>query len=651
MRIVGTAGHVDHGKSTLVRALTGIDPDRLKEEKARGMTIDLGFAWFDLDVPSQNTSQNISQGNVPQNMPEAIGIVDVPGHIDFIKNMLAGVGGVDAALLVIAADEGVMPQTREHLAILDLLAVPAALVVMTKIDLADDAEWLDLVELDIVDLLHETRFAEAEVVRVSATTGAGLDQLRAKLGDLLAQLTPRRDRARPRLPVDRIFSLSGFGTIVTGTLLDGSFAVGDAVEILPAGRSARIRGLQSHKLQVERGLPGSRLAMNLTGVGVDELHRGDVVVRPGSVEPTQVIDVSFRLLADVDAPLRHNTPADFFTGAAETPGKVRLLGVEQLQPGESGWLQLRLAEPVVVAAGDRFILRRPSPSLTLGGGVVLNAHPRRRWRRFDARVLERFRTLARGAPDELILDALTSEPYQSAAQLAGAGGLDVTVARETIAELLAAGAIVQIDVGPEPLLVSAAQSAQASESLALALAVYHEEYPLRRAMPRGELRGRLQESTGKVVSLRLFNALLEAAQAAGIVDADEYGAWLSGHVVRLTSDQERRVEAMLHALAAAKYAPPNVQELLHLLGGDTRLLELLVEQGRVMQLGGGVIFRREEFEAMAASVREHITAHGSMTLAEARDAFDTSRKYVQAVLEETDARRITRREGDARVLR
>ncbi len=366
-------------------------------------------------------------------------------------------------------------------------------------------------------------------------------------------MTPRRDRARPRLPVDRIFSLSGFGTIVTGTLLDGSFAVGDAVEILPARRSARIRGLQSHKVQVERGRPGSRLAMNLTGVGVDELHRGDVVVRPGSIEPTQVIDVSFRLLADAGAPLRHNTLADFFAGAGETPAKVRLLGVEQLRPGESGWLQLRLAGPAVVAAGDRFILRRPSPSRTLGGGVVLNAHPRRRWRRFDVRVLERFKTLARGAPDELILDALASEPYQSAAQLAGGSGLDVNIAREAIAELLAAGAIVQVDLAPEPLLVSAAQSAQASASLAQALAGYHNENPLRRAMPRGELRGGLHESMGRAVSLRLFNALLDAAQVAGTVDADENGAWLPGHAVRLTPDQERRVDAMLHALAAANY--------------------------------------------------------------------------------------------------
>ncbi|MDI9549691.1 MAG: selenocysteine-specific translation elongation factor [Chloroflexota bacterium] len=637
MRIVGTAGHVDHGKSTLVRALTGIDPDRLKEEKARGMTIDLGFAWFDLPLPG---------GAV-----EPIGVVDVPGHIDFIKNMLAGVGGIDAALLVIAADEGVMPQTREHLAILDLLAVPSALVVMTKIDLVGDPEWLDLVELDIGELLQETRFAAAPVVRVSPMTGAGVDTLRGALAGQLTELTPRRDRARPRLPIDRIFSLSGFGTIVTGTLSDGSFAVGDAVEILPGKRSARIRGLQTHKQQVDAGKPGSRLAMNLTGVGVDDLRRGDVVVKPNSIEAAHLIDVSVRLLPGVAKPLRHNARVDFFSGAAEKPAVVRLLGAEELKGGESGWLQLRLAEPVVAVAGDRFILRQPSPSETLGGGVVLNPHPRRRWRRFDERVIERLQTLAHGAPDEVILDALGNRPFQTAAELAENSGLGVDAASETLAELLNAGAIARAVMSPEPRYMTLGQRNQVMESFVRALGSYHAEHPLRRAMPRGELRSRLQESLGRAVDVRLFNALAETAAAGGIVSADENGMWLPGHAVRLTSDQQQRMERTLQTLADAGYAPPNAQDVLQMLGGDERLMEMLVEQDRLVPLGGGVIYRREEFEAMLAGIRGYIAEHGSMTLAEARDHFGVSRRYVQALLEEADARRITRREGDTRVLR
>ncbi|MCB0131770.1 MAG: selenocysteine-specific translation elongation factor, partial [Caldilineaceae bacterium] len=383
MRVIGTAGHVDHGKSTLVRALTGIDPDRLKEEKARGMTIDLGFAWIDLPAPAAPSTDGDT------GRTDSVGIVDVPGHIDFIKNMLAGIGGIDAAILVIAADEGVMPQTREHLAILDLLAVPAAVVALTKVDLADDEDWLDLVELDIVELLQSTHLAEAPIVRVSAMTGDGLPQLRTALTNVLGRLSPRRNRARPRLPIDRIFSLSGFGTVVTGTLSDGHFTVGDAVEILPAGRDARIRGLQTHRKQIWQSEPGSRLAMNLTGVGTDEIRRGDVVVKPGTLRATTLIDVSFRLLTDVAKPLVHNQSVDLFVGAGETAGRVRLLGTDELQPGEQGWLQVRLDRPIVVAAGDRFILRQPSPSSTLGGGVVLSPHPRRRWKRFDPAVIAR----------------------------------------------------------------------------------------------------------------------------------------------------------------------------------------------------------------------------------------------------------------------
>ncbi len=405
MRVIGAAGHVDHGKSTLVRALSGIDPDRLKEEKARGMTIDLGFAWIDFAMPP---AADAGEGEPAPS--ESVGIVDVPGHIDFIKNMLAGVGGIDAALLVIAADEGVMPQTREHLAILDLLAVPAVLVVLSKVDRAEDEDWLDLVELDVHDLLETTRFGGAPVVRVSAVTGAGLDDLRRDLGRVLQQLPPRRNRARPRLPIDRVFSLSGLGTIVTGTLSDGAFVVGDAVEILPRGLPGRVRGLQTHKRQVERGEPGSRLAINLSGVGVEDLRRGDVVARPGTLQASTLIDVQFKLLPDAPRPLAHNQRVDFFSGAAEVGAYARVLGAEQIEPGAEGFLQLRLAQPVVVLPGDRFILRQPSPSQTLGGGSVLNPLPRRRWRRFDPQALARLETLSRGAPEEIVLQALARQP-------------------------------------------------------------------------------------------------------------------------------------------------------------------------------------------------------------------------------------------------
>ena len=321
--VIGTAGHVDHGKSTLVKALTGIDPDRLAEEKAREMTIDLGFAW--LVLPGGET----------------VGVVDVPGHRDFIENMLAGVGGIDLALFVIAADEGIMPQTREHLAILDLLGIGRGIVALTKVDLVDDPEWLSLVKEEISGALAGTALTGAPIVPVSARTGEGLDILITTLEAMLSDTPPRPDRGRPRLPVDRVFTMSGFGAVVTGTLTGGSIQVGEEVAIQPTGLRARIRGLQSHKQSVKMAPPGSRVAINLSGVEASQIRRGDVITRPGLLQPSTLMDVQFRLLSDAGRPLLHNAEVKLFTGAAEAVAHVRLLGDKVLQPGKTGWLQLR----------------------------------------------------------------------------------------------------------------------------------------------------------------------------------------------------------------------------------------------------------------------------------------------------------------------
>ncbi len=437
MRVIGTAGHVDHGKSTLVLALTGIDPDRLREEKERQMTIDLGFAW--LTLPGG----------------ESVGVIDVPGHIDFIKNMLAGVGGIDAALFIVAADEGVMPQTREHLAILDLLQVPAGVVALTKVDTITEEGWLELIEADLRDTLDGTCLADAPIIPVSARAGIGLDRLKQALADALASVPPRRDKGQPRLPVDRAFSVAGFGTVVTGTVSDGAFRVGDEVEIVPGGLKARIRSLQSHKRSVELGLPGSRLAINLTGIHPDQLRRGMVVTRPGNLHATPLIDVRLRLIAanspltgEAVAPLRHNQAVDFFSGAAETPARVRLLDAEQIVPGGEGWAQLRLEEPVAVGPGDRFIIRQASPSITIGGGVIVNPHPRRRWRRFQPDVLAQLDTLARGTPEDLLLHALATAELSPLRAAVERSGLDAATAESTLARLIADGQIIPLGVDP-----------------------------------------------------------------------------------------------------------------------------------------------------------------------------------------------------------
>jgi selenocysteine-specific elongation factor len=638
MRVIGTAGHVDHGKSTLVQALTGIDPDRLQEEKARGMTIDLGFAWLDLPRPD---------GTV-----ESVGIVDVPGHIDFIKNMLAGVGGIDAALLVVAADEGVMPQTREHLAILDLLAVPAAVVALTKSDLIDDPEWLELVELDVAELLASTHLAGAPIVPVSAVTGAGLEELKRVLATALTDLPPRRNRGRPRLPIDRVFTLSGFGTIVTGTLLDGEFNVGDTVEILPTQRTARIRSLQTHRRPVQTARPGSRVAINLTGVGADALQRGDVVVHPNTLIPTTLIDVRFRLLADGPRPLKHNQAVDFFVGAAEIPAVVRLLGTETLAPGEEGWLQLRLARPAVVTAGDRFILRQPSPSQTLGGGVIVNPSPQRRWRRFDPRILAQLQTLAHGQPDEILLQTLERLRLTTPKTLLASAELDTATAAAALDTLRRQQALIEIGAGEETILVSLSAWRQLVDSLVARVAEHHRQFPLRRGLLRSEARSRLQALLpGVTLTVRAANAVIDVLVQQGLLHADDTFVRLPDFTPTPTPAQQQCIERVLAAFSSAPYAPPNLQDTLQMLEENTELLDYLIEQGILVRLGGDVLLRVEDFSAMVQEITAHLRAQGTITLAEVRDRFQTSRKYAQAVLEEMDARRITRREGDVRVLR
>jgi selenocysteine-specific elongation factor len=389
--VIGTAGHVDHGKSTLIEALTGIDPDRLAEEKERAMTIDLGFAWMRMEVAGQS---------------EEVGVVDVPGHRDFIENMLAGIGGIDLALFVVAADEGVMPQTSEHLAIVDLLGIPGGVVALTKVDLVDDPDWLELVTLDLQETLVGTVLEDAPIVAVSARTGQGLPQLHDEVASRLAATQPRPDLGRPRLPIDRVFTLPGFGTIVTGTLSGGHLSVGDAVDIQPGGLQGRIRGLQTHKTKRESAAPGTRVAVNVSGIDAVDLRRGLVLAHPESLRATVLVDASYRHLATAGVPLKHNVEVKFFSGAAEVMARTRVIGARRLEPGQSGWLQLALSEPVALDRGDRFILRRPSPGATLGGGWVLDPHPGRRHRRFQQVVLERMKTLSEGTPEELLLQRL-----------------------------------------------------------------------------------------------------------------------------------------------------------------------------------------------------------------------------------------------------
>jgi len=621
MHVIGTAGHVDHGKSTLIVALTGINPDRLKEEQEREMTIDLGFAW--LTLPGG----------------EEVGIVDVPGHRDFIENMLAGVGGIDAVLLVIAADEGVMPQTREHLAILDLLQVPAGIVVLTKIDLISDPGWLDLVEGDVRTVLAGTALQDAPILRVSSRTQAGFPELLQTLEQLLEGQPSRPDLGRPRLPIDRVFSIAGFGTVATGTLSDGRLAAGEEVEILPSGRKARIRGLQTHKKKEEVAVPGSRTAINLSGVELDDLRRGEVVAHPGTYRPTQRLDVRFRLLPDASAPLHHHTEVKLYLGAAETVADLRLLGAELLNPGEEGWLQLELRTPVVTVRGDRYVLRRPSPGETLGGGAVVDPQPAERHKRFDQAVLARLASLAHGTPADLLLQASLALGPSTLDELLTRSRLEAAAAQAAVEELVSSGQLIVL----EDLLLAAAQWQALQASVIEALTAYHQSYPLRRGMPREELKSRLR------LVPRVFNLVVTRLAQAGVLVEGPKSVALPGHVVRFSPFQQVKVDKLMAQFAAAPFAPPSVKECQAEVGED--VYATLVESGDLVPVSVEVVFRRQDYEKMVAQLRKSLREKGRLTLAEVRDLFQTSRKYIQAFLEHLDTLGLTAREGDFRRLR
>ncbi|MBO9370404.1 MAG: selenocysteine-specific translation elongation factor [Chloroflexi bacterium] len=627
MHVIGTAGHVDHGKSTLVQALTGINPDRLREEQEREMTIDLGFAW--LTLPNG----------------ESVGIVDVPGHRDFIENMLAGVGGIDAALFVIAADEGVMPQTREHLAILDLLRIPGGVVALTKIDLIDDPDWLELVQADVSEALQGTVLDGAPIIPVSARTGQGLAELTAALQEVLARTPPRPDRGRPRLWIDRVFTIGGFGTVVTGTLVDGHLEVGQEVEILPRGLRARIRGLQTHKTRIQRAVPGSRVAINLTGVSRQDLARGDLVTVPGWLRPTTLTDVRLDLLPDAPFPLKHNAFVKFFCGSAETVARVRLLGTETLAPGESGWVQLELDDPLPLVRGDRFIIRVPSPAVTVGGGEVVDPNPGRKHRRFRPEVLARLETLARGTPAEVLLQTLERRGPLTVRDLIEVSGLG-EAAPEALAELFSTGDAVVMDAVPEPaparLVVSRSWWSATTARMRDELAAYHARYPLRSGMSREELRSALR------LDPRAYNGLLARAAADGLIVDEAATVRLPEHQVRFTPQQQQAVDDLLARFRAAPYATPSVKEAAALVGEE--VLGVLLARGDLVQVSPEVLFLRETYEEMVERIRAHIQQQGSITLAQVRDLFQTSRKYAQALLEYLDGVGVTRRVGDERVL-
>jgi len=625
--VIGTAGHVDHGKSTLVTALTGINPDRLKEEQAREMTIELGFAWCELPTG------------------EEVGIVDVPGHRDFIENMLAGIGGIDAVLFVIAADEGIMPQTREHLAIVDLLRIPRGIIVLTKTDLVQDLDWLTMIEEDIRAGMQGTVLADAPLVRVSARNGVGIDGLKQVLANILADTPQRMDIGAPRLPADRVFSMPGFGTIVTGTLSNGSFHTGEEIELLPSGLHCRIRGLQNHKHKIEAAQPGQRLAINLSGVALEDVHRGDVITKPGTYHPSRRLDVRFELLPDVAYPLKHRDAVKFFIGSSEIQGSIRLLGVEELLPGRQAFLQIELEGPVVTQKGDRFILRRPSPGETLGGGTVIEVHAARRYKRFSTDVIDSLEKKLSGSSADRLLAIIQAESPVLVEDIYKRSTSDAEETKRDLVQLLSEGTVhLAVTSENEKLnyLLADTYLKIVITQVNSVLAKYHAANPLRSGMPREELRSKIKQTP------KVFTYLIDKLIQQGVISGSSQVVWQSGFEVRLNPIQQKAATELLGLFKDNKFTPPSVKECQEF--GGFALYQVLIQKGDLVQITEDIVFDGKTYQFLKSEVIRHIEVNGSITVADFRDKYQTTRKYALAVLEHFDAINITKREGDFRRL-
>lgn len=618
MYILGTAGHVDHGKSLLVRALTGIDPDRLPEEKVRGMTIDLGFAWVKL--PSGRE----------------VSIVDVPGHERFIKNMLAGVGGIDLALLIVAADEGVMPQTREHLNILDLLHVAGGIVVVTKKDLVE-ADWLELVKSDISEVLQGTVLEKALILPVSSTNGEGIPELRVAIDQLLNHVPPKRNIGRPRLPIDRVFTIQGFGTVVTGTLIDGEMAAGQEVELVPGDLRARVRGLQTHKHKIDHAEPGNRVAANLSGISIEQLARGMVVTVPCWLKPTTAVDIRLRLLKSAQRALKHNAEVSFHTGAAESEARIRLLDRKELEPGQLAWAQAVLTDPVAVVRGDYFIIR--STDDTIGGGQVVEPHARRH-RRFHEATILALAAKEKGAPEEVILNTLDAKGPLDLQALTVQSNLPQADVKTLVESLLRENhAIMLGDKITSALFFSPGGWSRFKARVVEYVNAHFAQFPLRVAMPKEALRTRLK------LPQQPFASAMQRLLKEEVLIEEGLSLRMPGREVHLTRAQQEAVDRYLASLKSNPFSPPSDLE------PDAELLNSLVENRKVVKVSDNVVFAMSAYEEMVRRISDLAASQGKIGLSDVKDMFSTSRKYAVSLLEYLDRQGITQRVGDDRVLK
>jgi len=626
--VAGTAGHIDHGKTQLVRALTGVDTDRLKEERLRGISIDLGFA--ELPIGDATT----------------VGLVDVPGHERFVRNMLAGVGGIDLVILVIAADEGVMPQTREHLDIIDLLDVRRGIVVLSKSDLVDDPEWLELVELDVEELLVGTALEGAPVLPVSAITGAGIDALRNSLRELIARLPERDSAGRFRMPIDRVFTVRGFGTVVTGTVWSGRTAVGDTVTLEPGGTRARIRNVQVHGRDAKEARAGQRAALALVGVERDQLSRGTTICAPELLTPAFMADVRLRVLAREDRALEHRQRVHFHHGTAECLARVVPLESATIPPGESALAQLRMEQPVALLPGDRFVLRRYSPVTTIAGGVVLDPWAtKHRSRRGD--VLRGLALREVGAGEDV------------AAEIVRRGGpsglrrddprLRAALGERSAAALTEAEERDLVRALPGGLVVATEHVDRALAFLGELVAEHHRKQPLQTGIPRSEAASRLESAQPGIPGDAVVELAVERGRLARMRDrlADpEFRVELKA------ADRRLRIGWLERLGGDQRFSPPSPAVVIESSDdpeGARAVLHAMTEQGELVRLTRDLVLIREALDEIERGVSVMVAGEGSITVGDLRERFGCTRKYLIPLLEHLDRKGITRRKGDRRV--
>ncbi len=627
--IVGTAGHIDHGKTALVELLTGVDADRLKEEKERGITIDIGFANLDLDETTR------------------VGFVDVPGHEKFIKNMLAGVGGIDVVMLVVAADESIMPQTREHMDICSLLHVPCGLTVITKVDTVD-TEIADLVELEVRDYLKHTFLGSAPIVRVSARTGEGKTELIETLRRVAAEVGPKDTAQLFRLPVDRCFTMKGFGTVVTGTLISGSIRKEDEVQLLPSGSMARIRGLQVHGLGVDVAEAGQRTAINLQGVDVRDVRRGMVLTEPGMLRAASMFDCHIELLPSAAGPINRRRRIRFHVGTAEIMGYVLLLEDDRLEPGGSGMVQIRLEEPVAAFPGDRFIVRQYSPMITIGGGEILEADPKKHRLR-DSRVNERLGVFKVGTlgdrlmvfVDEAGLGATTLQ------DLVGKVGIAGATVRQYLDRLELSRDVRFLSDTP-PTVVSEAVFQEVASQILADIVEFHKAEPLARGVSREKLRNRFFRRGSNLV----FQAVLEDLEGREKITLAQELVHAFGRVVTLEAEETQIRESLAAEFRRNGFQVASADDVIGKLGLNRqkawKILRLMIQDGTLAKVSEDLIVDRGVIDEVVKKLRARKASSPSLGVGEFKDLVGVSRKYAIPLLEYLDRARVTRRVGDSR---